>query len=104
MVGAEPIGEAPPVPDSPLSLRYEVLDGWRALRDETMFVPEHGDVTYGSATIAQIDRAITYQHSRAHAAHRKASRLRLLRNELTAVGASCLDELLDGRPLARRES
>lgn len=100
----EPIEDAPPSPVTPLSLRIDVLDGWRTLRDETMFVPEHGDVTYGSATAQQIDRAITYQHSRAHAAHAKARRLRVLRDTLTEAGANCLDDLLDGRALAGRES
>lgn len=101
---SEPIRPTPPAPVTPLSLRMEVLDGWRALRDETMFVPEHGDVTYGSASVPQIDRAITYQHARAKASVDKARRLRILRDVLTDAGAACLDELLDGRALPGRES
>lgn len=92
-----PQPKVPSLPVTPLSLRAEVIDGWRALRDETLYVPEHGDVTYGEATIEQIDRAITYQHSRARASVDKARRLRALRDFITSAGGDRLSDVLDGR-------
>jgi hypothetical protein len=81
---------------TPLSLRAEVLPGFRALRDEVLFVPEaDGTVTYGSATAVQRQRAITYYHSVAGGYLARARRLRVIDDAIRTAGVETLNELLD---------
>lgn len=81
----------------------DVLDGWRSLRDEPLFVPEHGEVTWGAATREQWHRRLRWHHDQAHGHIESAKRERKALELIEATpGAVCLNDVLDGRALAGR--
>lgn len=95
----------PPAPDSPLSRRMEVLDGFRALRDEVLFVPGFADITYGTATLKHWHRRLQWRHDQARGHVDGARDERRILNLIEATpGATCLNDVLKGGPLAEGES
>lgn len=84
-------------PVTPLSLRAEVLPGWRSLKDESLFVPEHDGITYGTANREQWNRRLTWHHQQATGHIETSRKERKILEAIEAAGVNSLNELLDGR-------
>lgn len=81
-------------PVTPLSLRAEVLPGWRSLVNEPLFVPESNGLTYGSATREHWHRRLQWHHEQAKGHLDTARKERLILQALETTGADTLSALL----------